>query len=191
MERDPTIIVVLDACVLYSATIRGYLLYLADQKIYQPKWSKDINDEWVRNLLKNRPDLSKQRLSNTVNAMNTYFPDADVKINQDDINVLVLPDPDDRYVLATAIKSKAEKIITANLKDFPEVYINSFNVGIQHPDQFISYLLSTYPEQCLIAFQEQINALKRPPINQTQMLANFRENKLKETASLLEKMLNR
>ena len=47
-------IVVLDACVLYSAHLRDFLLYLAQQKLYKPRWSDRNNDEWVRNVLKNR-----------------------------------------------------------------------------------------------------------------------------------------
>ena len=34
------------------------------------------------------------------------------------IDSLKLPDPNDRHVLAAAIKAKAEVIVTTNLKDF-------------------------------------------------------------------------
>ena len=36
------------------------------------------------------------------------------------IEKLNLPDPNDRHVLAAAIKAKAEVIVTSNLKDFPQ-----------------------------------------------------------------------
>lgn len=52
------IIAVLDACVLYPAPLRDFLLHLATQKLYQPKWSDIIHDEWTRSLLKNREDLN-------------------------------------------------------------------------------------------------------------------------------------
>lgn len=70
--------VILDACVLYPAPIRDILLNLADLEIYSPKWSEIIQDEWVRNLLKNRPDLTKTKLRRTVQAMNDAFPDAEI-----------------------------------------------------------------------------------------------------------------
>ncbi|MGB0930642.1 MAG: hypothetical protein ACPGVB_07695 [Chitinophagales bacterium] len=68
--------VVLDACVLYPAPIRDLLLNLAEQGLYSPKWSEIIQEEWLRNLLLNRPDLKRRKLSRTVRAMNNAFPDA-------------------------------------------------------------------------------------------------------------------
>lgn len=135
------IIAVLDACILYPAPVRDYLLHLADEKNYSPKWSNEINEEWVRNLLLNRPDLSKNKLNKTVRSMNAAFPKANVAQDKFLINLLILPDMNDRHVLATAIQSKAERIITSNLKDFPPSYTNRFKIDIQHPDYFIVDLL--------------------------------------------------
>lgn len=45
-------IVVLDACVLYSAPIRDLLLHLSAEKQFRVKWSKQIHTEWTRSLLK-------------------------------------------------------------------------------------------------------------------------------------------
>lgn len=39
---------------------------------------------------------------------------------EDLIDSLALPDPDDRHVLAAAIRAGAQTIITFNLKDFPK-----------------------------------------------------------------------
>ena len=61
MIYSPRFIAILDACVIYPAPIRDILLNLADLEIYAPKWSEIIQEEWIRNLLKNRPDLNKQK----------------------------------------------------------------------------------------------------------------------------------
>lgn len=53
-----------DACVLYAAPLRDFLLYLATFKLFNPKWTERINEEWVSNLLKNRPDLTKKSFGN-------------------------------------------------------------------------------------------------------------------------------
>jgi hypothetical protein len=44
---------------------------------------------------------------------------------------LKLPDPDDRHVLAAAIKAGAQVIVTRNLKDFPSP---TFSRGISRPN---------------------------------------------------------
>lgn len=112
--------VVLDACVLYPAPLRDLLLSLAHHEVYKPKWSKEIQEEWSRNLLMNRPDLKKEQLQTTIEAMNIAFPDAEVTKYSSLISVVTLPDPNDRHVLAAAIRSKADVIVTYNLKHFPK-----------------------------------------------------------------------
>ena len=120
MIHSPQFIVVLDANVIYPAPIRDLLLNLAALEIFSPKWSEIIQEEWIRNLLENRPDLSKKKLSRTVHLMNEAFPDAEVHDFEELIDQLELPDLNDRHLLAAAIHCKADAIITFNGKDFPE-----------------------------------------------------------------------
>ena len=51
---------VIDSCVLYSAPLRDLFMYLAD--LYHPKWSAEIHEDSMRNVLANRPDLTRARL---------------------------------------------------------------------------------------------------------------------------------
>lgn len=127
--------VVLDACVLYPAPIRDLLLHMANEGLYRPKWSDQIQEEWVRNLLINRPDLSSRQLQQTTQAMNRAFPDATVREYEVLISTLELPDADDRHVLAAAIHGQASLIVTANLKDFLTLYLHSLGIEAQHPDR--------------------------------------------------------
>ncbi len=76
MIHSPRFTAVLDANVIYPAPIRDLLLNLADLEIFSPKWSEIIHEEWIRNLLINRTDLSKPTLMRTVKIMNSAFPDA-------------------------------------------------------------------------------------------------------------------
>ena len=70
MSTPTGFIAVLDANVLYPAPVRDILLNVAVKGLYQPKWSSEIQDEWLRNLVVNRPDLKKENLNKTVTAMN-------------------------------------------------------------------------------------------------------------------------
>jgi hypothetical protein len=46
---------VLDACVLYSGTLRDFLLRLAEGGMVYPYWTEEIQNEWTRSLLEKRP----------------------------------------------------------------------------------------------------------------------------------------
>lgn len=68
-------IVVFDACVFYPAPIRDLLLRLAQAELFRAKWTDQIHDEWINSLLKNRTDLTKEKLENTRNLINNAVRD--------------------------------------------------------------------------------------------------------------------
>jgi hypothetical protein len=39
---------VLDACVLYPASLRDPLLCYAEEGMYRARWTNEIHDEWIR-----------------------------------------------------------------------------------------------------------------------------------------------
>ncbi|MCP4663681.1 MAG: PIN domain-containing protein, partial [bacterium] len=98
-------IAVLDACVLYSAPLRDLLMRLASGGLLQARWSERILDEAFRALLAHRPDLDPARLQRTQQLMCQALPDAMVRGHEELVEELELPDPDDRHVLATAIRA--------------------------------------------------------------------------------------
>lgn len=100
-------IVIYDACVLYPAPLRDLLMRLALTDLYQAKWTKDIHREWMRNLLKNRPDLTEERLEQTRLKMDLHVRDCLVEGYEELIEGLSLPDSKDRHVLAAAIRANA------------------------------------------------------------------------------------
>jgi len=55
-------IAVLDACVLYPAPLRDLMIQLAVLGLYHARWTDQIHDEWMRSLLRDRPDLSREHL---------------------------------------------------------------------------------------------------------------------------------
>ena len=116
----PNFTVVYDACVLYPNTLRDLLMELATRDLYRAKWTDEIHDEWIRNLKQNKPDLPIEKLYRVRDLMNENVRDCLVIDYQWLIEKLNLPDPNDRHVLAAAIKAKAEVIVTSNLKDFPQ-----------------------------------------------------------------------
>ena len=158
------IIAVLDANVLYSASVRDLLLRLALAGLYKPKWTNEIQWEWINALLKKRPDLDKNKLKRTVGEMDRHFIDACINDYKEIIPGLSLPDPKDRHVLAAAIKTKADLIITYNLKDFPEKSISGQGISTLHPDNFIVKLFELDPSKVILSVKKHRAALKSPPL---------------------------
>ncbi len=72
--------------------------------------------------------------------MNAHVLDCLVTGYEDFIDGLVLPDPNDRHVLASAIRA-ANVIVTYNLDDFPRQVLDPFGIEPQHPDIFVVHLL--------------------------------------------------
>jgi len=73
--------------------------------------------------------------------MDQHATDALVTGYEELIDGLHLPDPDDRHVLAAAIRGRADVIVTCNLKDFPAGALKSYGIEAQHPDEFLLNLL--------------------------------------------------
>jgi len=135
-----------DACVLYPAPLRDLLMHLAMTDLYRAKWTNEIHDEWMRNVLANRPDLIRTQLERTRELMNSNVRECLVDGYEKLIPALTLPDPNDRHVLAAAIRSSSSVIVTFNLKDFPAKILKEFGIEAQHPDDFLMHLLDLAPE---------------------------------------------
>ena len=132
---------ILDACVLYPAPLRDFLMHLAVLDTFQAHWTEEIHDEWIRNVLENRPDLKPEQLERTRTLMNAHSRDAVVENYGNLIDSLELPDEDDRHVLAAAIHSKSDLIVTFNLRDCPKTILSDYKIEAVHPDDFIRSLI--------------------------------------------------
>jgi hypothetical protein len=168
--RSSRFTVLYDACVLYPAPLRDFLMWLGLSGKYQARWTERINEEWQRNLLIKRPDLTQAQLDRTAHLMQIAIPDALVDGYEDLIAGLSLPDADDRHVLAAAIRCRASVIVTFNERDFPREALEPFGIEAQHPDAFIDDLFDLDPAVVIHAAQRQRTQLKHPPISGGQYL---------------------
>ncbi len=66
---DTPLTAIIDACVLYSAPVRDLIVRLAQAGLIQARWTAEIHDEWIRNVLKNNPRLTRERLQRTRSLM--------------------------------------------------------------------------------------------------------------------------
>ncbi|MES2826097.1 MAG: PIN domain-containing protein [Pseudomonadota bacterium] len=157
-------IVIYDACVFYPSAVRDLLMELAmpGKDLFQAKWSEEIESEWLRNLISNRPDLDANKLKNTAKIMREVVPDCIVRNYEPLMHGIVLPDPKDVHVLAAAIRAKAQAIITFNLKDFPPDILDQFDIEATHPDTFLINQYDLSMGKVLDAVKNIRSRLKNP-----------------------------
>ena len=134
-----------DANVLYPAELRNLLMHLALTGLFRAKWSAEVHEEWISSLLLKRSGLTRQKLERTRQLMDQHAIDTLVTGYEDLIPGLQLPDPDDRHVLAAAIRGHATVIVTMNLRDFPPDVLAPLGIEAQHPDEFVLHLLDLAP----------------------------------------------
>jgi predicted nucleic acid-binding protein len=160
MEQGP--IAVLDACVLYSAALRDFFMWLGVWELYTPKWTERIQDEWSSHVIKNRSELNAENIKTTRQNMEKQFGRASVMGWESLESSLQLPDQKDRHVLAAAIKAKAKYIVTKNLKHFPKEILAQYGIEAIHPDDFAILLFERDPEKMLSAARQQRSRLRNP-----------------------------
>jgi predicted nucleic acid-binding protein len=181
----PSPTVLYDACVLYPAPLRDFLIELATANLFQARWTNAIHDEWIRNLLINRPDLKLEQLQRTRQLMDRSVMDCMIKGYEHLIPAISLPDRDDRHIVAAAIHAKADTIVTLNLKDFPEAELSKYNLDAIHPDEFISRQFELNASSVVIAAQRCHGRLKNPPKSAEEYLDALLTQSLPKTVAAL------
>ncbi len=117
--------------------------------------------------------------------MDGAIPDALVTGHEALVAGLSLPDPEDRHVLAAAIRCQAGVIVTFNLKDFPQASLQPFGIEAQHPDEFIANLFDLDRSAVLEAARRQRANLKRPAMDAKHYLQVLRRQGLVQAEQLL------
>ena len=185
MPDETLVVAVLDACVLYPPSLRDLFMRLASALAYEPRWTEEIHDEWIRNLLADRPHLSPAQLERTRRLMDQINEECLVIGYEPLVPTLTLPDPADRHVLAAAITAETRVIVTFNLSDFPAAVLAPLHVRAMHPDEYLTALFKDAPNLFLQAVREHRAALTRPAKTADAYLETLRANRLIEIAALL------
>lgn len=160
----------LDACVLVPIRLADLLLRLAEADTYRPLWSAQVLAEVERNLPRFGVDPAKAEVR--VRQMMAAFPDALVT-GYERLIPAMTNDPKDRHVLAAAVRAGAAVIVTANLKDFPDRALTTYDINVVHPDDFLLDQLDLYPTRTLRCLREQIAAYRNPQVSTDEFLERF------------------
>ena len=175
--------VVYDACVLNPAPLRDTLIWLARAGLFRARWTDRILDETFRAIQKQRPDLPSRRLERTRALMCMAVADCLVTGYEVLIPGLTLPDPDDRHVLAAAIRCGAQVIVTNNLGDFPAKALEPHSIEAQTPDEFVLRLVEVDLEAVVDAVKRQAASLRSPPRTFLELLETLERNGLAKSVA--------
>lgn len=140
--------VVLDACVLANYGVANLLLSLAEKpRLYLPVWSEEILAETRRTQV-GRLEWPERIADSFQTQLRAVFPES-LALGFEHLIGVCTNDEKDRHVLACAIHSKAEVILTFNLKDFPEESLSRWQVSAEHPQDYLIMLFRLEPLQVM------------------------------------------
>jgi predicted nucleic acid-binding protein len=143
---------VLDACVLFPTVMRETLLAVAATGLFQPLWSDRILGEWQRAAKRHGAEADHDAAA-AITRARAGFPHATIKPQPGLESRLHLPDENDLHVLAVAIASSADAIITLNAKDFPRAILKTEGLDRRDPDSLIWELWSHHPDRVNAALE--------------------------------------
>jgi predicted nucleic acid-binding protein len=154
--------VVLDACVLANFGLCDLFLTLAETpRLYQPAWNRGILDE-VRRTQVEKLGWPEHLSKSWREAVESAFPEAMVTGEAAFLAVCANHEKD-RHVLATAIRSQAELIVTSNLKHFPPNALKAWSVRACLPAEYLITLYSLNSEVVVARLEEIARKRKRTP----------------------------
>ncbi len=175
--------VVLDPCVMYPAPLRDTLMRMALSDMFKANWTDMIHEQWIA-VLTQEDESVRKKLEQARDMMNSCARDSIVTGFEHIIDGLELPNPNDRHVLAAAIRCNADAIITKNLSQFPEEALEPYDIEAIHPDDFLYYQIDMAPVTCCDIFNKQRQALNAP-YSVEEFLASLLNQELPQTVSKL------
>jgi hypothetical protein len=161
--------VLLDACVLVPQRLSSLFLTLAEEGLFEPRWSERILAETER-ALTGKLGLSRDRAVRRLAAMREAFPEASVygfETLEDGLSC----HPKDRHVLAAAIAAGADTLVTFNVRDFPEESCRPYGITAPDPDVFLLELMARDGRGCQAAVEREAQRMRRPPMTARDVLA--------------------
>jgi predicted nucleic acid-binding protein len=166
-----SLIVVLDANVLFPASLRDTLLRAAKANLYQFRCTEDILEEVQRNLV-NKRKINEKQAQRLMNTIRFQFTEAIITHHKVLVSSMT-NEQGDRHVLAAAVAVKAQIIVTKNLQDFPLSVLAPFEIQPQSPDTFLTQLYRLYPQVMSEIIVHQASDLQKPARTTRELLGNL------------------
>jgi hypothetical protein len=178
-------IVLGDANIFSAIVTTDLIISLGVAEPFRPRWTNQIHDEWMRNLLANRPDLDPVKIERRRKQMDESIDDCLVEGYEYLIPELNLPDDDDRHVLAAAIHVQAQVILTYNHRHFPQRVLAPYGITAQYPDNILAALAERFYQEVCDTLEGMRARKTRPPLSQAEILRKLENQKLPKFVAAL------
>lgn len=131
--------VILDAIVLAESAVSDLYLRLSEEpRLLLPRWTKEIWEETYRTCVE-KLRWPEKLASNRMEAAIEAFPEAMVTDYESFVDRCE-NDPKDRHILAAAIRSQTETIVTMNVRHFKPQHLEPWGVTAAHPGEYLKVL---------------------------------------------------
>jgi predicted nucleic acid-binding protein len=177
-------VVVYDANALYGNTLRDLLIRIAQTGLVQAKWTDRILEEALGSVTKKHPDVTAEKMEHLRELMIRAVPDCIVRGHEPLIEGLHLRDPDDRHVLAAAIKAGAQVIVTSD-KDFTQEALGPWGIEAKTPDDFVLDQIDIADRMIWGCVQQIANSRTNPPETVEDVLGQLERAGLVRSAAAL------
>lgn len=178
-------IVLYDTDVLFGNSQRDLLIRIGLTGLVQAKWTEKIIDDLALALARQRPGMTTGKLDRLKQLINGSVPDCLVSDYEPLIDMLKLADPDDRHVLAAAIKAKAQVIVTNNIRHFPADDLRPWDLEAKTADDFVLDQIHIEDRIVFACIQQIVDSRKRHPVTIRDVLAELESSGLVQSVAAL------
>ncbi|GAA1579135.1 hypothetical protein GCM10009804_39530 [Kribbella hippodromi] len=164
----------LDANVIRGQQTNDIMLSLADEGVFEPRWTQHVIDEMRRN---RPPGVSETAIDRRISLMNRAFEDAMTEVPPQQLQDQMQADPKDKHVLAGAVHSQSDVLVTNNLKDFDPPTTGPNAMRVESVNQFLSRKLEENPEQVRAGLQTMLDRSRRDPRTMSALIDTMAEGR--------------
>lgn len=149
----------LDANVIRGQLTNDILMTLADNDVFEPRWSQDVLDEMRRN---RPPGVSEEKIDRRITTMNGHFTRA-MTTGYQELIPQMQADAKDKHVLAAAVQSGSGVLVTDNVKDFHPPSTGPYAMRVERVSQFLNRKLQEQPDRVQSSLQGMLARNRRDP----------------------------
>ncbi len=176
-----------DSSAFHVPCVRDLLLRLAATNLFRVRWSAQVLNDWCDECMRLNPELDFRLLEEACRFINEDARDALVSGHEVFFPILETLCPASRHVVAAAIHSRSDVIVTTGEHDYPCELLKRHALHTETPDEFIVHLLDLDRSVAELAVKDARLALRSRPRGVGEYLSMLERAGLTQTVSILHR----